>query len=258
MSIHPTALVHDGACLGEGVTIEAFSIIGPNVVIGADTTVGSHCVITGHTTIGAHCQISHHVVLGTAPQDLKYQGEPTRLEIGDYNVIREFATINIGTATGTGLTKVGNQNLLMAYSHVAHDGRIGNQVILSNAVTLAGHVTIEDHAIVGGLTAFHQFTRMGAYAFVGGCSAVSQDVPPYCLAAGNRAKLYGINRVGLTRKGFSPETISLLKRAVNLLLNPELNTTQALTRIEAECGNHEVIIRLSGFIRSAHRGICKG
>ncbi|MBN2054031.1 acyl-ACP--UDP-N-acetylglucosamine O-acyltransferase [bacterium] len=258
MTIHPTAIISEGAQLGAKVRIGPFTVIGPHVIIGSGTTIGGHAVIEGHTTIGADCRISHHVVIGTAPQDLKYKGEPTRLEIGDRNDIREFATINIGTATGTGLTRVGSDNLLMAYTHIAHDCRVGDHVILSNAVTLAGHVAIQDHATVGGLSAFHQFSRMGAFAFVGGCSAVSQDVPPFSLVAGNHAVLRGINVVGLRRNGFDEETITAVKKAIHLLRSREFDHAQVLAQLEDQLGRFDAVQRLITFVKETRRGICKG
>ena len=187
--IHPTAIIDQTVELGAGVTVGPYSVIQGRVVIGDDTQIGSHVVIKGYTSIGARCRIFQFAVLGEIPQDLKFQGEESQLLIGDGNTIREFATMHRGTAGGGGVTRVGRDNLFMAYTHVAHDCQVGNGVIMSNAATLGGHIMVGDHAILGGLSAVHQFCRIGSYAFIGGCSAVHRDVPPYAMAVGNRAKL---------------------------------------------------------------------
>ena len=202
MEIHPTAIVHPGAKIGPGVKIGAYSLIGENVQIERDTVIGSHVVLEGWTEIGEGCQIFPFASVGAAPQAIRYRGEPTRLVIGKRNIIREFVTVNRGTPEGGGITSLGDGNLIMAYSHIAHDCRIGNQVILANSSTLAGHITVEDHAIVGGVVAIHQFVRVGCYAIIGGQSAIPQDIPPYMTASGNRAKLFGLNLVGLKRHRF--------------------------------------------------------
>ena len=208
MEIHPTAVVADSAVIGEGAKIGPYVVIGEETSIGEETVIGSHSVIDNYTTIGAGCRIHPHAVVGGPPQDLKYGGEKTFLKIGDNNTIREYTTLNRGTAEGTGETIIGNNNYFMAYSHVAHDCRIGNHTIFANSATLAGHILIEDHVIIGGLTPIHQFTRVGKYAIIGGSSAVSQDIVPFALASGDRAKIYGINKVGLKRYGFSKETLA--------------------------------------------------
>ena len=257
VDIHPTALVDPSAELDEGVQIGPYSIIGPEVRIGARTQVGPHVLIDRDTTLGSECSIHKGAVLGTDPQDLKYKAEKTRLVVGDRTTVREFATLNRGTSQ-TEVTRVGSDCLLMAYTHVAHDCRLGNHVILANAVQMAGHVTIEDWVIVGGGSVIHQFVRIGAHAFVGGGSRVPQDVPPYCRSSGNDPKLYGLNSVGLQRRGLADGTRTALKRAYRLLFHSGLNVSQGLERIEEEIqGVHEVD-HLVSFIRSSERGITIG
>jgi UDP-N-acetylglucosamine acyltransferase len=253
--IHPTAIVDKVAELGEGVTVGPFSIIQGRVVIGHDTRIGSHVVIKEFTTIGSHCQVFQFAVLGEIPQDLKFQGEDSQLIIGDGNTIREFATMHRGTAGGGGVTRIGHGNLFMAYTHVAHDCQVGNGVIMSNAATLGGHITVEDYAILGGLSAIHQFCRIGRHAFVGGCSAVHRDVPPYAMAVGNRAKLVGLNLVGLKRHGVSEPVLSSLKRAYELLFLSDLNQKEALGRIKEEFPQVPEIQHLLHFLESSERGV---
>ncbi len=233
VSIHPSAIVDDDAELGEGVTVGPWAMVGRGVEIGDNTEIGPRVLIERDTVIGEDCTIHNGAVLGSNPQDLKYQGERTILEIGDRTVIREFATLNRGTAA-SGRTVVGSDCLLMAYSHVAHDCEIGNHVILANAVNMAGHVLIEDWVIVGGVTPIHQFVRIGAHAFVGGGSRIPQDVPPYCRAAGNPPKLYGLNTVGLERRGLSQEVRQALKTTYRMLFQGDVNLTKALDRAEEE------------------------
>ncbi|WP_292661160.1 acyl-ACP--UDP-N-acetylglucosamine O-acyltransferase, partial [Nitratifractor sp.] len=216
LMIHPTAIVHEGAQIAESVHIGAYSVIGPGVRIGSGTEIGTHTLIEGETTIGARNRIFSHAVIGSIPQDLKYHGEKVRLEIGDDNIIREFTLLNPGTEGGGGLTSIGNGNLLMAYVHIAHDVRIGDGCILANAATLAGHVTLGDHVVVGGMTPIHQFVHVGDYAMVAGASALSQDIPPYCLAEGNRAVLRGLNLTGL-RRNVERKTVDALKSAYRRL-----------------------------------------
>lgn len=252
--IHATALVDPGAELGPGVVVGPYTIIGPGVVVGAGTVVGPHALIERDTTVGQNCQISKGAVLGTDPQDLKYKGEPTTLEIGDRTVIREYATLNRGTAA-SGRTLVGSDCLLMAYTHVAHDCELGNHVILSNAVNMAGHVEIEDWVTVGGVTAIHQFVRIGAHAFIGGASRIAQDVPPYVRVAGNPPKLYGLNSVGLDRRGFSEEVRRALKTAYRLLFQSHLNVSQGMARAETEVPPLPEVLHLLSFIRESERGI---
>jgi UDP-N-acetylglucosamine acyltransferase len=253
--IHPTAIVDGAAQLGPGVTVGPYTIIEGRVVIGPETQIGPHVVIRDFTSIGARCRIFQFAVLGEIPQDLKFQGEESRLVIGDDNTIREFATMHRGTAGGGGVTSIGNHNLFMAYTHVAHDCQVGNGVIMSNAATLGGHILVEDHAILGGLSAVHQFGRIGRYAFIGGCSAVHRDVPPYAMAVGNRAKLVGLNSVGLKRHGFSSATLQSLKRAYELLFLSDHNLKEALGRVREEFPQVPEIQHLLHFIETSERGL---
>lgn len=257
MEIHPQAIVHPDAKLGPGVKIGAFSTIGEHVRIGPETIIGSHVVVEGWTEIGEKCQISPFSSLGAAPQAIRYRGEPTRLVIGDRNIIREFVTINRGTPEGGGITTMGSGNLIMAYSHIAHDCKIGNQVIMANSSTLAGHITVEDFAIVGGVVAIHQFVRVGCYAIVGGASAIPQDIPPYMTASGNRARLYGLNLVGLKRHRFPEATISSLKQAYRILFRSHLPLRKAMEKVEQEIPDLPEIRHLLEFLRSSKRGICR-
>jgi len=252
--IHPTALVHDGAELGQGVTVGPWAIVGPRVQIGDGTELGPRVLVECDTTVGEDCRLANGAVLGTDPQDLKFKGERTRLEVGDRTVIREFATLNRGTLA-SGRTVVGSDCLLMAYTHVAHDCELGNHVILSNSVNMAGHVTIEDWVIVGGLTPIHQFVRIGAHAFVGGGSRIAQDVPPYCRVAGNPPGLYGLNSVGLERRGFSEEVRKALKSAYRILFQSKLNLTQAVAKAEADADGIPEVRHLLEFIKASERGI---
>lgn len=252
--IHPSAIVDPGAELGQGVVIGPWSIIGPDVRIGDGTEIRSHVLIERDTTVGADCRIHQGAVLGTDAQDLKYRGEPATLVVGDRTVIREYATLNRGTSD-LRQTTVGDDCLLMAYSHVAHDCQIGSNVVLANAVNMAGHVFIEDWAIVGGMTAIHQFVRIGAHAFVGGAARASQDVPPYTKAAGSPMKLYGLNSVGLDRRGFSLEVRQALKRAYRTVFQSSFPLTQALDRAQAESGDLPEVLHFISFIRSSERGV---
>lgn len=254
VEIHPTAIVDESAELGEGVSIGPYSIVGPGVSIGAGTRLGPHVLIDRDTTLGAECIIHKGAVLGTDPQDLKYAGEPTRLSIGDRTVIREYATLNRGT-TALGFTRVGSDCLLMAYSHVAHDCQLGDNVILSNSVNMAGHVTIGDWAIVGGVTAIHQFVRIGPHAFVGGASRISKDIPPYVKAAGSPVQLYGLNGVGLQRRGFPEEVRRELKRAYRLFFASSYNTSQALLRARDELRALPEIEVFLSFFEASERGV---
>lgn len=254
VEVHPTAQVDAGADLGPGVTVGPWALVGPGVVVGDGTTVGPGVLIERDTTVGRDCRLHKGAVLGTDPQDLKFGGEETRLEVGDRTVIREYATLNRGTSA-SGLTSVGDDCLLMAYTHVAHDCRLGNHVVLSNAVNMAGHVEIGDWAIVGGLTPIHQFVRIGTHAFVGGQSRISQDVVPYCRAAGIPAKLYGLNSVGLERRGFPAETRAALKKAYRLLFQSKLNVSQGLARARDEVEPLPEVRHLLDFVESSERGV---
>jgi len=252
--IHSTAVVDPSAELGADVVVGPYSIIGPNVTVGRGTHVGPHVLIERDTTIGEDCRIHKGAVLGTDPQDLKFDGEPAELVVGDRTVVREYATLNRGTAA-RGRTEIGSDCLLMAYVHVAHDCVIGNHVILSNAINMGGHVEIEDWAIVGGMTAIHQFVRIGRHAIVGGASRVQKDVAPYLKAAGNPLALYGLNTVGLQRRGFPPEVRRELKRAYRLLFHSSLNISQAIARIREELEPFPEIAHLVAFIEASERGI---
>ncbi len=264
MSIHPTAVVHpsaivaETAVIGPGCRIGAFSIIGPDVELGEDCELVSHVVLDGHTRIGRKNRIFSFAAIGVAPQDLKYRGEPTQLEIGDRNVIREYVTISRGTAGGGGTTRMGDDCLIMAYTHIGHDSRIGNHCILANAATLAGHVTIEDYATVGALCPVHQFCRIGRYAFIGGGTTITQDVLPFSLTSAKReTHAFSLNKVGLERRGFSPQQLRSLHRAYRTLLAAKLNTTQAVEKLKAERHDSEEIRYLIDFIESSSRGIIK-
>ncbi len=257
MSIHSTAIIERGAELDPSVEVGPYAVIGPRVCIGPRTKIGPHAVLQGHTTIGADNQIFQFASVGAIPQDLKYAGEPTRLEIGDGNQIREFATLHLGTAGGGGLTRVGSKNLFMANSHVAHDCQIGDHVILANCASLGGHVQIEDGAIFGGLSAVHQFTRVGKLAFISGGAMVAQDVPPYCTVQGDRAQLIGLNTVGLTRAGLDDAAVRRMKRAYRIFFRSKLGLREAVARVRAEYGGHPEIDHLVGFIEGSERGIAR-
>jgi len=252
--IHPQAIVDPDAELAPGVVIGPWTRIGPGVRIGPGTVVGGCVLIERNTTVGEDCAIHQGAVLGTAPQDLKFVGEDTRLVVGDRTVIREYATLNRGTSA-SGLTQVGDDCLLMAYTHVAHDCRVGDHVILSNAVNMAGHVELEDWVIVGGLTPIHQFVKIGAHAFVGGGSRISQDVAPYCRVAGSPPKLYGLNSVGLERRGFSAEARAALKQAYRIVFQSNLNVSQGVARAREDVEETPEIERFLSFIQNSERGI---
>lgn len=255
--IHPSAVIDPGAQIDADVEIGPFAIIGPHVKIGRGTRVGSHTVIDGWTEIGADNQIFHFAAVGGVPQDLKYRGEETWLRIGDRNIVREFATLQPGTVTGINETVIGNDNLFMAYCHVAHDCVVGNRVIMANGSTLAGHVTVEDFAILGGLSAVHQFTRVGESAMLSGGAMVGQDVPPFTIAAGDRARVRGLNLVGLRRRGFDEDTISLLKKAYKILVFSKLRLGDALARIRNELPPNPQLSHFVEFIEQSERGICR-
>lgn len=255
--IHPTAIVHPAARIDEGVEIGPYAVIGENVSIGAGTVVGPHTVIEGWTQIGRDNRIFQFASVGAAPQDLKFHGEQTTLRIGDRNTIREFVTLHRGTESGGGETVVGSDNLFLAYSHVAHDCRVANRVILSNGATLAGHVHVDDYAILSGLCAVHQFTRVGAHAMVAGGAMVNQDVAPYTIVQGDRAKTVGINLVGLQRRGFSEAAIRNIKKAYKLIFRSRLRIEEALERIETELGEGPEHKVLADFVRHSQRGITR-
>ncbi len=258
MSIHQSAIVHGNAKIGENVTIDPFAVIGEDVTLGNGCKIGPHVVIDGWTDIGEQCQFFPGASIGSPPQDLKYQGEKTRLVIGAHNVFREYVTVNTGTAGDRGETRIGNHCLMMAYTHVAHDCLLGDHVIMANCATLSGHVTIEDYAILGGLSAVHQFARLGAHCMIGGCSGVSQDIPPYMVAVGERAEIYALNLTGLKRRDFSKKSLKALQKAFRLLYRSGLNTKHALERIKAEVQTCPELERLLEFIENSERGIASG
>ncbi|MCA1323534.1 acyl-ACP--UDP-N-acetylglucosamine O-acyltransferase [Herbaspirillum sp. alder98] len=259
--IHPTAVIAPGAQLDSSVEVGPFTVIGPDVRIDAGTRIGPHVVIEGHTTIGRDNQIFQFGSIGAAPQDKKYADEPTRLEIGDRNSIREFVTFNRGTVQDGGVTRIGNDNWIMAYVHVAHDCQLGNDIILANNATLAGHVHLGDHVFLGGFTTVHQFCRIGAHAMTAFTAAVSQDVPPFVTAAGNRAVPAGINSEGLKRRGFSSEQIMEIKRAYKVIYRSSLPLDQArqeLERMEQQSATAAAHLRtLREFVSDSPRGIIR-
>ena len=256
-SIHPTAVVTPGAELDSGVQVGPYAVIGPHVRIGKDSCVGPHSVVEGRTTIGRDNRIFQFASVGAVPQDMKYRGEDSALTIGDRNTIREFATLNIGTRGGGMETRIGDDNLFMVYSHVGHDCLIGNHVILANCATLAGHVILEDYVGVGGLAAIHQFTRIGESAYLGGGAMVTNDVPPYCLAQGDRARLFGLNRVGLERRGFGDGEKRALKQAYRTFFFEGLSLKDAVERIRREQADFPEAVHLADFIAASQRGICR-
>ncbi len=252
--IHPTAIIDPKAEVGDGVEVGPYAIVGPNVILGAGTVVGPHAYIQQDTQVGANCVIGKGAVLGTDPQDLKYEGEETRLIVGAGTTIREYATLNRGTRAA-GETLVGSGCLIMAYSHVAHDCVIGDNVIISNGVQMGGHVVIEDFATIGGIVAIHQFVRIGTHAFIGGASRVPKDVPPYTRAAGIPLKLYGLNSVGLERRGVPEEARAQLKRAYRALFGSRYNISQALDELRAQGPWGPEVEKLMAFIESSERGV---
>ncbi len=257
MKIHPTAIIHKKAELDSSVSVGPYCTIGEHVRIGKNTTLRSHIVMDGWTTIGEENTIYPFASIGLEPQDLKFKGEETRLLVGDHNMIREYVTLHRGTDSGGGTTRIGNHNVLMAYVHVAHDCILGDRVIMSNAATLAGSITVGDDAIIGGLSGVHQFVRIGSYSMVGGCSAVAQDVPPYVRVAGNHAKLYGINSIGLKRHGFSPEQIQILKSLYKLLFRSGLTLKDAIQQSREKWPDLPEAEVFLAFVENSERGICR-
>lgn len=255
--IHPSAVVDPAARLGEGTVVEAFCVIGPGVTMGPGCVVGPHAVIEGPAALGARNRIFPFASIGMAPQDLKFRGEPTSVEIGDDNTFREGVTVHRGTMGGGGVTRIGSGNLLMVGTHVAHDCRVGSRIIFANAATLAGHVTVEDGATVGAFSGVHQFCRIGRDAYIGGCSVVTQDALPYVLTVGNRARSYGINVIGLERKSFPAGTIAALKRAYRTLFRMRLALDEAGRRVEEEQGEVPEVRVLLEFIRGSQRGVIR-
>jgi len=256
MQIHPQAIVSAKAKIGTGVSVGPFTIIGDNVNIGQDTKIGSHCVIEGNTTIGKSCQVFTGAVIGSQPQDLKFKGEKVFLEIGNNNIIREYCTLNPGTGEGA-KTVVGDNNLLMAYSHVAHDCKVGSNCVLANNSTLAGHVTIEDKVVIGGISAVHQFVKVGMLSIIGGCSKVVQDIPPFSTCDGHPARVYGLNLIGLRRKGISNVSIKQLDQAFKLIFNSGLSVKNAVKKAEEELAKNEEISYLINFVKSSERGLSR-
>ncbi len=252
--VHPTAIIDADAKIAPDATVGPYTIVGPGVVVGRGTVLGPHVLVERDTTIGEQCQIAKGAVIGSDPQDLKYEGETSELTVGDRTVVREYATLNRGTRA-SGRTVVGSDCLIMAYAHVAHDCEIGNHVVLSNAVNMGGHVVIEDWAMVGGLTAIHQFVRIGAHSFCGGGSRVPQDIPPYLKVAGNPVKLYGLNKIGLERRGVSEDVTSALKQAYQVLFQSKLTLTRALDMAAKEVEQIPEVRHLLAFIRSSERGV---
>jgi UDP-N-acetylglucosamine acyltransferase len=254
-AVDPTARVAAGAVLGDGVTVGAYSVIGPRVKVGARTAIGSHVVVDGDTELGEDNRIFPFASVGQVPQDLKYRGEASRLVLGDRNAIHEFVTVHLGTTLGGGVTRIGSDNLLMAYVHVAHDARIGNHVILANGATIGGHVTVGDWAVIAALSGVHQFCRVGRHAMVGGYSVVTKDVLPYSKTVGNRARIYGVNGVGLQRRGFTAEAVGAIRRAYRVLLQSRLNTSQAIERMEPDGARFPEVRGIVDFLRSSSRGV---
>jgi UDP-N-acetylglucosamine acyltransferase len=255
--IHPSAIVSPKAELDSDIEIGPYSIVGDKVKIGKNTRIGPHVVLEGQTEIGQNCQIFPFASIGSIPQDLKFKGEESQVIIGSGNIIREYVTINRGTAPGGGKTVLGDGNFLMVYSHVAHDCKIGNQVIIANAAQLAGHIEIEDHAIIGGIVGVHQFVRIGRYSIIGACSAVSRDVPPYTMAAGNHAVLHGLNTVGLKRHNFSEEAIGNIKKAYQIIFRSGLLLKTALEKAESEIPGSPEVMNMIIFIRESERGVIR-
>jgi UDP-N-acetylglucosamine acyltransferase len=254
--IHPTAIVDPGAKFSEGVEIGPYCIVGSGVKLGKNTKLISHVFIE-ETEMGNDCIVYPFTSIGLPPQDIKYRGEKTKVKIGNNNIIREYITIHRGSVDGDGVTKIGDNNFLMAYVHIAHDCCIENNVIMANATTLAGHVTVENYAFIGGLVAVHQFTRIGAYSMIGGFSAIPQDIPPYTTAAGDRAKLYGLNTIGLKRHNFSDSQIKELKRAYKLLFRSKLTLKEAIDKLKQDGKLSGEIKKLIEFIEKNKRGICR-
>ena len=257
MKIHSAAIVDKKAKLADDVEVGPYALIGPNVEIGKSVTIAGHVVVDGYTAIGEGTRIFTGAVIGSPPQDLKYKGKKSFLEIGKNNIIREYVTMNPGTEEGT-VTSVGDGNLLMAYSHVAHDCKVGNNCVIANLGTLAGHVTIEDKVVIGGLAAVHQFTRVGKMAIIGGCSKVVQDVPPFSTCDGNPARVYGLNLIGITRAGMPKDAQARLRKAFKILFHSGLIFKNGVERVKKSVGSFEEIDYLLNFIKNSERGVCRG
>jgi len=255
--IHSTAIISADAQLEDGVEIGPYATIGSDVKIGKNTVIGPHAFIDDYTHIGEGNRIFQFCSIGAPPQDLKFGGEKTRVVIGNNNTIREFVTIHRSTTADIGVTQIGDNNMIMAYCHVAHNCKLGNYIVMANAATLAGHIHVEDFAIVGGLTAIHQFSRIGAHSIIGGASAVPKDIPPYMMASGNRVKLYGLNLIGLKRRKFSGNTIKALKEAYRIIFRSDILLETALKKVEAEVEDCPEVRHLINFIRESKRGVCR-
>ncbi len=255
--IHPTAIVDPKAEIDTDVEIGPYSVIRDHVSVGSGTVIGSHVMVDRYVSIGPECHLFQYASVGTPPQAVKFKGEKTFVKIGRGTVVREFTTINRGTDFGTGVTEIGEENLLMAYSHVAHDCQTGRKVILANNATLAGHITIGDYVTVGGLVAIHQFVRIGEHAYVGGKSGVPKDIPPYVIATGDRARLYGLNRVGLKRHGFPETTVKELKKVYRIFFRIGISLNEAIERALAEVDHLPEVINFINFIKSSQRGITR-
>ena len=255
--VHPTAIVHPDAALGEGVSVGPYAVIAERVTIGPGTRVGARCVIEGRTTIGAECELFTGAVIGSAPQDLKYQGEASVLTIGDRNKIREYVTINPGTSGGGGKTVIGSDCLLMAYAHVAHDCLVGSHVIIANSAALAGHILVEDRAVIGGLVGVHQFVRVGTLSIIGGCSRVTQDIPPYATCVGYPAAVFGLNNEGLRRAGVSSAVKQRLHHAFRVLFHSKLSMSHALAQVAQDADHCPELQHLLAFIRASKRGVAR-
>ena len=255
--IHPTAIIDSSANIDSDVEIGPYSVIGKDVNIGSGTTIGAHVTIDPFVSIGLNCRIFHHAAIGAIPQSLKFDGEKTFVKIGQGTIIREFVTIHRGTGFGGGLTEIGEENFLMAYTHIAHDCILGKRVVFANNATLGGHIIVGDHATLGGLVAIHQFVRIGDYAFVGGKSAVVKDIPPYTIANGDRARLHGLNSVGLKRHGFSQQTVSFLKKTYRIIFRIGLTLNEAIERVGAEVEQIPEVVKFIKFIKSSQRGITR-
>jgi UDP-N-acetylglucosamine acyltransferase len=255
--IHPTAQIHPSAVLADGVRVGPYAVIGAQVELGAGTEVGASAQVHGPSRLGRDNKIFPFAAVGFDPQDLTYKGEPTRLEVGDRNQFREYCTIHRGTVKDRQLTTIGSDNLFMVYTHVAHDCIVGDHTVFANCATLAGHVAVEDHATIGAFSAIHQFCKVGAHAYIGGYSVVTKDALPYAKTVGQKPLCYGLNIIGLQRKGFTAETIETLRQAFRLLVGGGLNTSQAVERIAAELGGDPFVDHLVDFVRTSKRGVVK-
>lgn len=255
--IHPTAIIDPSAQIADNVSIGPYTLVGADVSIGSGTRIGSHVALNGPLSIGCDNRIFQFASIGEEPQDLSYQGEATRLEIGDRNTIREYVSFNRGTPKGGGLTKVGDDNLFMAYCHVGHDSRVGNKNVFANSASLAGHVTVGDQCILGGFTLVHQFTTIGSHAFTSMAAAINRDVPPFVIVSGNYARSFGINKVGLKRKGFSPACIAAILKAYKLLVRQRQSRAQADAVLAPLVAEFEAVAQFVAFIDASSRGIVK-